>query len=133
MTTNDYGKVLGKVESQIMEIVWQANKPISVAEVVSALSKKRKVAHTTVMTIMGRLVEKGLLKRIPSGKTHFFKPAYSQDVFLSRMSRKIIKNFVSTFGDKAVAYFSEELEKIPSEKKQRMLQTLKEAKKNDRK
>lgn len=127
------GKVLGELETEVMDVVWQAKAPISVAEVVNALSQKQKVAHTTVMTIMGRLTEKGLLKRIIPGKTYLYKPAISKDTFLKTVSRQIIKNLVTTFGDTAVAHFTNELEKVPSEKKQKLLQYLKKAKNDKRK
>lgn len=127
------GKVLGGLETEVMEVVWQTGAPISVGEVVNALGQKQKVAHTTIMTIMGRLTEKGLLKRITPGKTYLYKPAYSRDTFLKKISRQIIKNLVVTFGDTVVAHFTEELEKVPFEKKQKLLKILKEAKNNERK
>ena len=127
-SNKDYGKVLGELETQIMEIIWQADKPLIVSDVVIILSKKRDIAYTTVMTVMGRLTEKGLLKRSQEGKAYFYKPAYSKDTFLTRVSRQIIRNLVSNFGDAAVAHFAEALENIPSDKKQKLLKILKEAK-----
>jgi len=122
------GKILGELETKIMEIVWQVQQPVSVSDVVSILSKKRKIAYTTVMTIMGRLSEKGLLKRISLGKEYVYNPAYSKETFLTKVSRQIIKNLVSSFGETAIAHFAEELENIPSDKKQKLLKILKEAK-----
>lgn len=129
MKTKDYGKVLGELETQIMEIVWQAQKPVSVSEVLKVLSKKRSIAYTTTMTIMGRLTEKGLLKRKDTGKAYTYLPTYSKDTFLSRISRQFIKNFVASFGDTAIAHFAEELDKIPTDKKRKLLNMLKDAEK----
>lgn len=126
---HNIGKALGQLETKIMEIIWQADQPISVSDVVKAISKKRDIAYTTVMTIMGRLTEKGLLKRTSTGKAYLYMPAYSKDTFLTRVSREIIKNLVSSFGDTAIVHFAEELENIPSDKKQKLLKILKEAKK----
>ncbi|MBI2443083.1 MAG: BlaI/MecI/CopY family transcriptional regulator [Candidatus Levybacteria bacterium] len=124
----DYGKVLGELETQVMEIIWQAKEPISVSEVVAVLSKKRDIAYTTVMTIMTRLIEKGLLKRTALGKAYVYKPIFSKDTFLTKVSQQIIKNLVSRFGDKAIAHFAQELDKVPEEKKAKLLQILKQAK-----
>ena len=129
MKTKDYGKVLGELETQVMEIVWQAEKPVSVSDILKVLSKKRTIAYTTAMTIMGRLTQKGLLKRTSSGRAYAYKPAYSKDTFLSRISRQFIKNFTANFGDTAIAHFIDELDKIPSDKKQKLLKILREAKK----
>jgi len=128
MIGNDYGKILGTLETEVMEIIWQSEKSMSVSEVVILLKKKREIANTTVMTIMMRLAEKGLLKRTPSGKAYLYKPALSKDSFLARVSKQIIKNLVSSFGDTAIAHFSEELENIPDDKKQKLLKLINENK-----
>lgn len=125
----DYGKVLGELETKVMETVWEKGMPISVSDVVKVLSRKRTIAYTTVMTIMTRLIEKGLLKRTSVGKAYVYKPTYSKDTFLTRVSRQIIKNLVSSFGDTAIAHFAEELANIPSERKKKLLNILKEAEK----
>lgn len=124
----DYGKVLGELETKIMETVWEKGVPVSVSDVVKVLSKKRTIAYTTAMTIMTRLTEKGLLKRTSLGKAYLYKPAYSKDTFLTRVSRQIIKNLVSSFGDTAIAHFAEELENIPDDKKEKLLKIIKEQK-----
>lgn len=123
------GKVLGELESDVMEIIWQSKGPISVRTVTQSLQKKRQIAYTTVMTIMGRLVEKGLLKRQESGKAYIYQPAFSKEKFLSRITRQIIKNFVANFGDGAVAHFAEEVEKLAPEKRKELKKILQEAKK----
>lgn len=125
----DYGKILGELETEVMEIIWKSEKPASVSDVVKVLCRKRTIAYTTVMTIMTRLTDKGLLKHTSSGKAYLYKPVFSKDTFLTRVSRQIIKNLVSSFGNTAIAHFAEELNNIPSEKKQQLLTILKETKK----
>ena len=128
-TGQKVGKVLGELESEVMEIVWQYSEPVSVRTVTEILQRKRKIAYTTVMTIMGRLVDKGLLKRKESGKAYMYQPAFSKEKFLTRISRQIIKNFMSSFGDVAVAHFVEEVGKLSSAKRTELRRLLKEAKK----
>lgn len=121
------GKVLGELESEIMKLVWDVNTPTSVKTITESLLKKRKIAYTTVMTVMGRLVEKGLLKRKSFGKAYQYEAAYSKDKFLTRISRQIIKNFVSSFGESAIAHFAQEVDKIPIEKRKKLIKILKES------
>lgn len=128
---NNLGKVLGELESEVMEIVWKAEDPVSVSDVLRTLSKKRKIAYTTVMTIMGRLNEKGLLKRQRLGRAYIYQATYSKDTFLSKISRQFLRNFIASFGDTAIAHFTEELDKMPSKKKQKLLSMLGD-KKNER-
>lgn len=128
-TEEKVGKVLGELESEIMEIVWHSTDPVSVRYVTEKLQHKRKIAYTTVMTIMGRLVQKSLLKRQESGKAYIYQPAFSRDKFLGRITRQIIKNFIANFGDAAVAHFAEEAEKLDPKKRKELKKILKEAKK----
>lgn len=123
---SDSGKFLGELEKEVMEVVWQNAKPTTVRHVFESIRKKRKIAYTTVMTIMGRLVKKGFLKTEVSGKAYIYKAVFSKDKFLTRISREIIKNLTSNFGDTAIAHFAQELDKIPADKRQRLLKILKE-------
>ena len=128
-TDQKIGKVLGELESEIMEIVWQSKQPISGRSVTEILQKKRKIAYTTVMTIMNRLVDKGILSRKQQGRAYLYKGAVSKDKFLTRVSRQIIRNFVASFGDAAVAHFVEEVGKSSPAKRAELRKLLKEAKK----
>ncbi|MBI2020662.1 BlaI/MecI/CopY family transcriptional regulator [Candidatus Daviesbacteria bacterium] len=118
------GKVLGELESEIMEIIWQSSGPVSVRDVTLSLQKKRQIAYTTVMTIMGRLVEKGLLEYQKRGKVYFYHPVFSKEKFLTRVSRQLIKNFIDRFGDVAIAHFAKELEKLTPMKRKELLKIL---------
>ena len=131
-TGKHIGKVLGELETEIMEIVWGAEKPISVSNVFKVLNKKREIAYTTVMTVMGRLAEKSLLKRTLSGKAYLYIPTFSKDTFLTRVSKQIVQNLVNNFGDRAIAHFAEELDKIPTGKKRELLKMLGKVKNNER-
>ena len=56
---------LGELERAVMDQVWAAaddgRHTVSVREVHEALSRRRVIAYTTVMTVMGRLTDAGLL------------------------------------------------------------------------
>lgn len=128
-TEQKVGKVLGELESEIMKIIWQSKGPISVRVVTQGLQKKRQIAYTTVMTIMGRLVKKSLLKCKKEGKAYTYQSSYSKDRFLTRVSRQVIKNFIASFGDVAVAHFAEEIDRLEPVKRKNLTKLLKEARK----
>lgn len=128
-TDQKIGKVLGELELEVMEIIWRSSSPISVREVAETLKKKRQIAYTTVMTVMGRLVEKGLLKRQESARAYIYQPNYSKDRFLTKITRQIIKTLQVHFGEAAIAHFAEEADKLALKKRKELLKILKEAKK----
>ena len=103
-------KQLGALETEIMEIVWASNEA-SVRAVLSVLEKKRKIAYTTVMTVMTRLYEKGILKRkMDKSGAFIYIPIKCKKDFLFNASEKIIKNFLEEYGDLAVAQFIDAIE-----------------------
>ena len=74
---------LGDLERAVMEQVWRAAEedriPVSVREVHEALATSRKLAYTTVMTVMGRLSEAGLLTQERSGRAYRYSPAGTRE------------------------------------------------------
>ncbi len=115
---------LGELEQRIMDILWKYQH-CSARDILAKLKRNRKIAYTTVATILQRLYEKGLLKRTPSSKAYVYKPAYSKDAFLTRITHQIIRNLVSNFGTSAIAHFAQELENITPSKKQKLIKILK--------
>lgn len=53
----------GELEQRVMELLWAARAPMSVAEVHAKLTEERELAYTTVMTVLDRLAKKGLVDR----------------------------------------------------------------------
>ena len=103
-------KILGELESEIMYIVWM-NDQASVRFVLLKLEKSRKIAYTTVMTVMARLYDKGILKRkMDKSGAFIYIAVKDKKSFLANASEKIIKNFLKQYGEVAVAQFVDVLE-----------------------
>ncbi len=103
-------KTLGDLEAEIMEIVW-ANGRASVRSVLLELEKRRKIAYTTVMTVMTRLNDKGVLKRkMDKSGAFIYVAVKDKKAFLANASERIIKSFLKEYGDVAVAQFVDVIE-----------------------
>lgn len=123
-------QILGDLEKEIMDVVWESSSPVTVREVLERISRKRRIAYTTVMTIMTRLVAKRLLKRkLDGNKAYAYQVVYSKEKFLTKTSKQIIKNFISSFGEVAIAHFAQEIEKIPADKRRKFVKMLKSSNK----
>jgi predicted transcriptional regulator len=59
------GSALGPLEAEVMAVLWNAEAPVPVREVVHRLNTGRAapLAYTTVMTVLSRLAGKGILVR----------------------------------------------------------------------
>src|SRR3989338_6043449 len=118
------GKVLGDLESEVMEIIWGQKGAVSVKSVTEILSKRRQIAYTTVMTIMSRLVNKGVLVRHLSGTSYLYKPKVSKEQFIAKAVHGIFSSAVSTLGEEVLAHFIKEVQKISPKKRQELLKIL---------
>lgn len=97
---------LGDLESDIMTIVWEMGET-TVQEVKDALEPKRPLAYTTVMTVMSRLADKGLLNRHKEGRAYIYKPAGSQEKIAGSMLRSLVRRLYGRATGTAIAHLLE--------------------------
>lgn len=116
-------KQLSELEQEVMNIVWEL-KNCSVREVRAELSKSKKLAYTTVATILQRLNDKGVVARKGLGQTYSYAPKFSKAVYSKNIAQSFIQKFFSSYGDNAIASFAETLDKLPSKKKKHLLKLL---------
>lgn len=109
------GRVLGDLEAEVMEVLWRRGSA-SIREVWDDVKRKRPLAFNTVMTVMNRLVEKGLLRRADRRGSYRYHPRVDREAFLTRVSHDVAEALVQEFGDVAVAQFIEALEEVDPEK-----------------
>ena len=119
-------KLLGSLELQVMEFMWQTREA-TVQQVVKTIKRRRPIAYTTVMTVMGHLVDKGLLARTMEGKRYRYQIARSRDEFLLDSSRSMIHTLVDDFGDLAIAQFLGEIDNIDAGKLEELRNRIQEA------
>ena len=64
------------------------------------------------MTVMSRLVDKGLLSRTMVGTKYIYQVAQGKGEFLRTASKKMIRTLVADFGDVAIAQFLGEVDNM---------------------
>ena len=70
---------LGDLERRVMDVLWDRHAPLSVRQVHTALASERDLAYTTVMTVLVRLVDKGLAERELHGRAWHYRPSRSRE------------------------------------------------------
>ena len=73
----------GELEQRIMELLWAADEPRSVADVHQELGKERELAYTTVMTVLDRLAKKHLASRELVNRAWQYKPANPRHIVVA--------------------------------------------------
>ncbi len=82
-------KRLGKLEFQVMKIVWE-NGSATVRDVWEKFYPKKRLAYTTVATTMRKLEEKGFLRHQERERTYVYLPLVDQDVVSKGMLTEMI-------------------------------------------
>ncbi len=101
-------KVFGDLEAEIMEAIW-AHGRATVADVHRVLEGRRDIAYTTVKTVMGRLADKGYLRRMTADRAHVYTPTRSRGEFLREVSDAILTGLFSEFGQPIAAHLLESI------------------------
>ena len=95
-----------------MEHVW-ARESSTVREILEELnSGPKQRAYTTVMTIMNRLEQKGLLERTRKGKTDVYTATLARDDYANARVESEVGELVKEYGDVALAHFARQMEKL---------------------
>lgn len=117
-------KVLGELESEIMEIIWREPQSVSVKDITLMLAKKRPIAYTTVMTVMTRLSNKGILNRHISGNSYIYQPKVSREKFVAIAVHGIFSSALSSLGEGVLAHFIKEIGKINPARRKELIKIL---------
>ena len=72
-----------------MKLVWQRG-AATVRDVYEALLERRKIAYTTVMTMMKILETKGYLKKRRQDRAFLYRPAHPKNQIIRGMIREFI-------------------------------------------
>lgn len=74
-----------------METVWESGKPMTTKEIMEKLPDKK---TTTILTLAGRLIDKGALHSVKPGRSHAYE--YSAAVSKEEYRKLQTRSFVST-------------------------------------
>src|SRR5690348_14347105 len=89
--------------------MWSMGGALDVRDVLTQLNDGRKpaLAYTTVMTVMARLAEKGVLTRRKAGRGYVYEPVVHDAAEIA------VRNVVKDFGESAMAHFVAEARADP--------------------
>ncbi len=78
---------LGKLESELMELIWKLCEVI-VRDLHQELAPR--LAYTTIMTTLDRLFKKGILNRRAVNRAFFYSPKYSREDYQHQLTRHLL-------------------------------------------
>lgn len=85
----------GELERSVADVLWDSDGPLTAREVADALPG-RELALTTVLTVLGRLEAKGIVRRQRDGRAH----AYEAVTTRSEHTADLMKSVLDGGGDR---------------------------------
>jgi predicted transcriptional regulator len=122
--------VLGPLETEIMEVVWDLGE-VTVRDVHSRLQADRAIAYTTVMTTLGRLSDKGLVRRVEEQPAHRYLPLVSREQYARSTVKSVVDWLIGHFPDPAVSYFVDRVENEDERVMEHLRQVIDERRSNE--
>ncbi|WP_211747371.1 BlaI/MecI/CopY family transcriptional regulator [Paenibacillus sp. Marseille-Q4541] len=122
-------RFFGPLEAKIMDVLWNEDE-LSIKEVQVKLEEDKALNFNTVMTVMNRLVEKGLLVKSLQGRTSKYRPVQSREVFMDTQSKELTHELMDQFGAVAVTHMLDAVEKADSDLIQQLESKIKQWKKD---
>ncbi len=98
------GHVLGELESAVMEVLWvESGQTVNGVE--ERLRNTREIAHTTVLTTLDRLYQKGYLTREKQAKAFVYSPRYTREEFERMMAQEVLGALIGHSAETALSTF----------------------------
>ena len=106
---------LGDGELEVMQAIWEAKEPVSAGSILEKVKEKRTWGLSTLMTVLGRLIEKGYLSVDKTSGTNIYTPIISEKDYKNKEGRSFLEK---VYGNSLAALYdggnikNEELEEL---------------------
>ena len=110
----------GALEQDVLSVLWKTTRPLTPGEVLAKMPGK--LAYTTVMTVLGRLHDKGLVTRAMHGRAYAYRAALTEsELTAQRMGEALaaardraaaLTGFVSHLSQRDIAAIRRAMEEI---------------------
>jgi BlaI family penicillinase repressor len=97
---------LAPLELECLSVLWPLGEG-TVRDIHRALAESRPRAYTTVMTIMDRLEQKGIVARRKVGRAFLYEPKLSAEEARLKAVEKIVEGFFNGSSEALVAHLSD--------------------------
>ncbi|RVW07612.1 BlaI/MecI/CopY family transcriptional regulator [Prescottella agglutinans] len=83
---------LGELETAVMDVLWNADEPVRVRDVMDRLQPPRSLAYTTVMTVLDNLHTKGMVSRRRVGRAYRYLATRSREETAADLVRQVLRS-----------------------------------------
>lgn len=126
-TSKERHLFLGKLEKLVMEVLWE-EKALSGRAIHEKLSQQRPLALTTILTVLERLIKKGLVRKVAGEKVYFFQANFSRQQWEAEVSRQLLLQALKLSPQTVFSTFTDILSSLSSKEYSSLLARLREKK-----
>src|SRR3954447_19547294 len=77
----------GELEAAVMDVLWDAGRPLLVREVLDVMHPRRPLASTPVMPVLDTLPRKAWLRRSRDGRAWRYEPVLGRQAYTAQLMR----------------------------------------------
>ncbi len=86
---------LTPAEAEIMRVVWDKRRAVTVREVYEILRQRKQLAYTTVMSVMAKLARKGILTQDRSATAYLYSAAVTDEEVAGSILDGVVDNVLA--------------------------------------
>ena len=85
-------RTLGDLEAAVMDVIWRADEPQTVRQVLEQVRRKPPLAYTTIQTVMDNLHRKTVLLRRREGRAFAYWPAKQRADYMADLMDELLSD-----------------------------------------
>jgi predicted transcriptional regulator len=116
LSADGIAKVLGDLEARLMRVVWDLGQPAPARAIHEVVLEEHEVASLTVITVLNKLVSKGLLRRAKRDGLYHYHAVLPREEFMAQASRRVVEGIMALAPDAVAASFVDVLSEQDPEK-----------------
>jgi predicted transcriptional regulator len=90
MPTARRSRPFGDLEASVMDVLWTAQRPLLVRDVVELVRPERTLAYTTIMTVLDNLHRKGWVDREREGRAWRYEPRLDRQAYTALLMQEAL-------------------------------------------
>ncbi|MEX2300213.1 MAG: BlaI/MecI/CopY family transcriptional regulator [Bryobacterales bacterium] len=119
-----YDRLPPALELEALKVLWADQEELTVAKVREAMKPNRRLAYTTVLTLLERLFRKGLVTRRKRGRGYSYRPALERDAALDIALDRLVNDFFGNSRQRLLSHLEQTVAASQDESSPRQLDSV---------
>lgn len=96
-------KGLGPLEMEVLDVIWQMGQATS-REVFEKMRERKRLGQSTVLTVLRRLSDRGILKRRMGADVYMYSPVMEREELGGRMIDDVVNRIYGGSVERVISY-----------------------------